>query len=131
MAAKSDPANEHLQARTWHPLEYGHVFLWLIKDMCWAQGWVLPGVIMIFPTLAVAYILTWIQQHNTPTLVHNISISCWISANSLWMWAEFFGQEEKLKPIASAGFALGITILLLYYASSWVKKKKPASAGFD
>lgn len=102
-------------ARNWHPAEYAHVFLWLLKDLCWAQGWKTGGAIMVAPTILVALIITWIQRKEGLTLVHNLAISVWISSNSLWMLAEFFQKEELLKPWATVGFLLGIGLLLVTY----------------
>lgn len=101
--------------RDWHPLEYAHVFLWLIKDMCWAMDWVILGCIMVIPTILAAFIITWLQRKRTSTLVHNLAISIWISANSCWMLAEFFGWEAKLKPGILLGFSSGLALLVGYY----------------
>ncbi len=101
--------------RAWHPMEYAHVFLWLVKDMCWAQGWKLAGTIMVIPTIVVAIILTWLQRFQSVTLAHNVAITLWITSNSLWMLAEFYKQEEILKPVSTAGFALGLMVLGIQY----------------
>lgn len=106
---------ESRNSRDWHPLEYAHVFLWLIKDMCWAMDWVFVGCLMVFPTILAAFVITWIQRHQTSTLVHNLAISIWISANSCWMIAEFFGLEKLLKPGLLLGFGSGLTLLVAYY----------------
>lgn len=116
---------ESKKSRDWHPLEYAHVFLWLIKDMCWAMDWVLVGCFMVVPTILAAFIITWIQRSQTSTLVHNLAISIWISANSCWMIAEFFGWEEQLKPVILFGFGSGLTLLVAHYfrllLSQWGK----------
>jgi hypothetical protein len=108
--------------RDWHPLEYAHVFLWLVKDMCWAQGWVKLGSAMVVPTILVAYIITWLQRSKTTNLVHNLAISVWITSNSLWMLAEFFHQEELLKPWASVGFGIGLCLLAGFYLTRFFRK---------
>jgi hypothetical protein len=118
---------EHAQ-RDWHPLEYAHVFLWLIKDMCWAQGWKVAGVAMIVPTVLVAYVITWKMRSKTTNLIHNIAVSIWISANSLWMFAEFYGLEHVLKPWASVGFGAGLLILVAFYIHTIVQWKMKRSA---
>ena len=110
--------------RDWHPLEYAHVLLWLIKDMCWAQGWKELGSIMVFPTILIAYWITWIQRKNQITLVHNIAISIWISSNSLWMLAEFYHAEPLLKSWSSFGFGLGLIILVVFYINLFFKRKQ-------
>jgi len=112
--------------RNWRPLEYAHIFLWLIKDMCWANGWVSVGTWMVVPTILVAFIITWVQRKKTSTLVHNLAISIWISANSLWMVAEFYHLEPILKPWSSVGFASGILLLVSFYLRLLFQKGKPA-----
>ena len=112
MENKGTPSAED---RAWHPMEYAHVFLWLVKDMCWAQGWKLAGTIMVIPTIVVAIILTWLQRFQSVTLAHNVAITLWITSNSLWMLAEFYKQEEILKPVSTAGFALGLLVLGIQY----------------
>jgi len=110
--------------QNWHPLEYAHVYLWLIKDMCWAQGWVKVGTAMVIPTVLFAYIITWIQREKIKCLVHNVAISLWITANSLWMLAEFYHLENELKPLSSIGFAVGLLVLGIYYLTMLVKRPK-------
>lgn len=101
--------------RAWHPLEYAHVFLWLIKDLCWAQGWKTAGSLMVLPAVLVSLAITWFQRSNRFTLLHNLAISLWISSNSIWMLAEFYQAESYLKPISTIGFIMGILLLLSGY----------------
>jgi uncharacterized membrane protein YciS (DUF1049 family) len=110
--------------RAWHPMEYAHVLLWLVKDMCWAQGWKLAGTIMVLPTIVVAIILTWLQRTQPVTRAHNVAITLWITSNSLWMLAEFYKLEEILKPISTAGFALGLLVLGIQYMKLMMVRKQ-------
>lgn len=113
--------------RNWHPLEYAHVFLWLVKDLCWAQGWRTTGSIMVLPTIAVALLITWYQRNERLTLIHNLAISLWISSNSLWMLAEFFELEDSLKPISTIGFSLGLLLLAAGYLALFFSGRKKKS----
>ena len=115
---------DNTHVRNWHFLEYAHVYLWLVKDMCWALHWKTTGTVMVIPTVAVAWWITSLQRKNQVTLVHNLAISVWISSNSLWMIAEFFSQEATLKPIAIGGFILGLVGLTAYYTLRLLQKKK-------
>ncbi len=110
------------EARQWHPLEYAHVFLWLVKDLCWAQGWKMAGSLMVAPTILVAFFITWLQRNHRMTLIHNLAISLWISSNSLWMLAEFFEMESSLKPVSTIGFVLGLLILVFAYSANWFRR---------
>ncbi|HRH33544.1 MAG TPA: hypothetical protein PKY12_00725 [Catalimonadaceae bacterium] len=114
---------ESRSGREWHPLEYAHVFLWLIKDMCWAMDWVTFGCMMVVPTVLSAFIITWIQRRQTAVLIHNLAISLWISANSCWMIAEMFDLEDLLKPISVLGFSVGIFLLAGFYTSRLFKPR--------
>jgi hypothetical protein len=120
----ADHPSQESTLRNWHPLEYAHVFLWLVKDMCWALHWTTFGCIMVIPTVLTAYVITWIQRKQAVVLIHNLAISFWISANSLWMLAEFYELESVLKPFAVVGFGSGLAILIGWYASQIVKKVK-------
>jgi hypothetical protein len=118
-------------ARQWHPLEYAHVFLWLIKDLCWAQGWKTAGSAMVAPAILVAVVITWNQRREGITFIHNFAVTLWIASNSLWMLAEFYGREASLKPISTIGFLLGIFLLLaayghLFWKNRQVKTRKKA-----
>jgi len=101
--------------RHWHPLEYSHVFLWLFKDLCWAQNWATLGILMAIPTIVVAFVITWILRRQRTVLIHNMAISLWIVSNSTWMISEFYQVEPTLKPVAIAGFCFGILLLTSYY----------------
>jgi len=114
--------------RHWHPLEYTHVFLWLIKDLCWAQNWVFWGVLLAFPTILVSFYITWILRENEVNLVYNIAISIWIMSNSAWMVSEFYQVEPTLKPIAIAGFYSGLLLLAGYnFTILWKRMTKKSS----
>jgi hypothetical protein len=111
-------------SRQWHPLEYAHVFLWLVIDLCWAQGWKTAGSFMVIPTILVAMLITWLQREERFTLIHNLAITIWISSNSLWMLAEFYEMESSLKPVSTVGFATGLLILLSAYLIGWFRKMR-------
>lgn len=110
--------------------ENWHIVFWLIKDMSWAMGWRLAGVLMIFPTLTLSVYLTWKFRKTASELFHNLAVICWIFANSYWMISEFYGFEEKevIAGIRYVHFALipFITGLLLvvYYHLFFRNSKK-------
>lgn len=92
-----------------------HILFWLIKDICWCTGFKPLGVAMIFPTLIIALYITWRNKHIVAELVHNLAVSFWITANSMWMIFEFMGRDEDLKNYCIIPFATGLVILIYYY----------------
>jgi len=84
--------------------------------------WEVLGIAMIFPTLIISIVIAWRTRAMRSELAHNLAISFWITANSLWMIAEFFGFDEMViwhgfegKHLALIPFAVGASILLYYY----------------
>lgn len=103
-------------------IENIHIYLWLMKDACWAAHWVIPGLIMILPTLGAAIWLLIRSKGDRTELVHNTAVLCWISANAIWMCAEFFNRETEWKPFSFLLFGTGILILTIYYLKRTIKK---------
>jgi hypothetical protein len=91
-----------------------HIVLWLLKDTCWAMTYQSAGMIMVLPTLTVAFYITWLSRKKISELFHNIAVCCWIMANSIWMTGEFY-FEDSLRGPASVFFGLGLIAVLLYY----------------
>ena len=91
-----------------------HILLWLLKDTCWVMLWKTMGLIMIVPTILVAFHITWIRRYVPSDLFHNLAICCWISANSVWMIGEFF-YEDTFRPVATVFFIAGLLCVAFYY----------------
>ena len=103
-------------------MENMHIVFWLLKDISWCMIWKVLGLMMIAPTLIISLVIAWRTRQFKSELAHNLAISFWISANSLWMISEFFGfdtmdvwQGFEGKHLALIPFAIGIFILLYYY----------------
>lgn len=86
--------------------------------MIWKQ----LGIAMIIPTLTIAILIAWRTRKIKSELAHNLAIVFWITANSLWMIAEFLGFDEMQvwgsftgKHLALIPFGIGALILLYYY----------------
>ena len=94
-------------------IENLHILLWLVKDTCWALVWRPGGVIMIVPTVGVAFYLLAHSRHDRSERYHNAAVCAWILANSSWMLGEFFNHD--LRPLAVGFFSMGILALLVYY----------------
>lgn len=102
-----------------------HIVLWLLKDSCWVMDFHLGGMIMIVPTLTVAFYITWISRYSLSELFHNIAVCCWIIANSIWMTGEFF-YNDTLRGPASVFFVLGLIAVFIYYTRGH-KLQKPGT----
>src|SRR5215203_27107 len=103
-------------------MENMHIIFWLLKDVSWCMIWKVLGIAMIVPTLLISIIIAWRTRDLKSELAHNLAISFWISANSLWMLSEFFGFDTtpvwhgfEGKHLALIPFAIGVFILLYYY----------------
>ena len=94
-------------------IENVHIFLWLLKDACWAMNFKVGGLVMIVPTIAVAVYILWRSRQHRQDFFHNIAVCCWITGNSTWMAGEFFDTE--LRPVAASVFVAGLLILVFYY----------------
>jgi len=109
-------------------MENLHILFWLVKDICWCMLYKELGIAMIFPTLAIAVFIAWRTRHMMAELTHNIAIALWISANSMWMIAEFYGVDEQVKPYCLIPFTLGLVVLIYYYLIYLpIHKKKEAA----
>jgi len=96
-------------------LENLHVLFWLIKDICWCIGFKPLGVAMIFPTLSVAIYIMIKNRQLISEFTHNLAITLWITANSMWMIFEFTGTDEQLKNYCLIPFLAGLVVLVYYY----------------
>jgi len=91
-----------------------HVFFWLVKDICWVTDLKIPGLIMIFPTISIAYWVAVRTRKQPSEFAHNLAVAMWITANSIWMIGEFY-FEDGSRSLARVFFAAGLLSLLVYY----------------
>lgn len=124
MELKQDNSQGIYVAPTARWIENGHIFLWLIKDTCWALVWKPGGIFMIFPTLSVAVYILWRSRHIRAEFFHNLAVCLWITANSVWMVTEFLGIDKEYKKYAVFIFITGIVLLLVYYILFFKKDKQ-------
>ncbi len=90
-----------------------HILLWLIKDSCWMLELKVLGLIMVVPTVILAFYIV-LKTIKTIDVYINAAVFFWISANSFWMMMEFF-NNNKFKELAIIPFALGIVFVALFY----------------
>ncbi len=72
------------------------------------------GMIMIVPTLLLAFYITYRFRKIASEFYHNIAVCSWIMANTVWMIGEFF-FDDTLRPYAIVFFLLGLIVLAIYY----------------
>jgi hypothetical protein len=106
-------------------LENLHLPLWLVKDICWAMMWRPLGLIMIVPTISLAIFFVIRSRKVKQEFYPNLSIACWISANSVWMLDEFYalGIREFCLVFFSAGLISIIWWLIRYFPKAWKRRE--------
>lgn len=112
-------------------MENMHIVFWLFKDISWCMIWKTLGILMIIPTLSISIVIAWRTRELKSELAHNLAISLWISANSLWMISEFFHfdtmpiwRQFEGKHLALIPFSLGVIILAWYYIFQKAKEER-------
>jgi hypothetical protein len=100
-----------------------HIVFWLIKDFSWIMTFRELGLIMAVPTLTLSIWLTWKSRHSRADVFHNLAVTCWIVANIIWMFGEFY-CEDCARPYARPAFVSGILLLGYYYLSNWIVERR-------
>jgi hypothetical protein len=98
-----------------------HIVLWLLKDTCWAVGWETGGMIMIVPTFLAGIYIAYRSRKILADFFHNIAVCLWITANGIWMFGEFYFNDD-LRNYAMVFFALGLIVVAVYYIFLFPKK---------
>ncbi|MCE3278403.1 MAG: hypothetical protein K0S44_594 [Bacteroidetes bacterium] len=101
-----------------------HIPLWLLKDTCWMLQWKTFGIVMIFPTIIVAAVITvkcWRQKDDEFWI--NLATCFWIAANSYWMLCEF-SHHEEIKNYAAIPFIAGMICVTWFYIKRLLLDKK-------
>lgn len=91
-----------------------HIACWLIKDTCWVLDLRVFGIIMIFPTIFLAFFITFKFRKMVSEFYHNLAVCFWILANTTWMIGEFY-FDDSLRHSAILFFMAGLLILMIYY----------------
>jgi hypothetical protein len=90
-----------------------HIVLWLIKDSCWLMHFKTGGVIMVIPTIAMAFYIAFKTRKIIHLLLPNLAVCCWINANAFWMLGEFFDFNHI--PFSLTFFLSGIVIIAYHF----------------
>lgn len=105
-------------------IENLHILFWLIKDMSWALLWKPLGILMIFPTISVAVLITWQTRKIKAELFHNLAVTFWICANALWMIFEFTGTDDQYRKYTAIPFGIGLFFIITYYLVILPREKR-------
>jgi hypothetical protein len=96
-----------------------HIVLWLFKDLFWVADIHTAGMVMIVPTISLAIYITWKTRKHTEDMLVNLSVTFWITANSIWMTGEFF-YKDGMRPYAIAFFILGLCTVAAAYVKAYL-----------
>ncbi len=91
-----------------------HIVCWLMKDTCWVLDLKTLGIVMVIPTVFLAFYITYKFRSVPSEFYHNLAVCSWILANSVWMIGEFF-FDDTLRPYAFVFFSIGLLVLGIYY----------------
>ncbi|MCC7299138.1 MAG: hypothetical protein IT244_12455 [Bacteroidia bacterium] len=100
-----------------------HILFWLLKDFAWIAGFKILGCCMIVPTVTLAFWLTWKGWSTIDDRLHNLAVTCWIVANSIWMFGEFF-LKDQTRPFAIPFFIVGLALMFWYYVPKLFQRIK-------
>jgi hypothetical protein len=114
-------------------MENMHIVFWIFKDIGWCLHWQVLGLSMIVPTLAISIVIAYRTRNIVSELSHNLAVTFWITANAVWMIAEFFRFDEmpvwggfQGKHLALLPFLAGVLILAFYYLVQKPKEQREA-----
>jgi hypothetical protein len=99
-----------------------HIIFWLIKDFCWALNIKPVGIMMIIPTVSLAFYIAYKTRHHLSDFIHNLAVCFWICANATWMLGEFFNHEWRI--LAAILFCIGISLILAFHLREFINKRR-------
>lgn len=74
-------------------------------------------MIMIVPTIGLAFYITFLNRSERAELVHNLAVCFWILANSTWMIGEFYFNDGT-RTYAVILFIIGLAMMARYYSEA-------------
>jgi hypothetical protein len=86
------------------------------------QEFKIIATLIFFPTIILAAYICYKTWHTKVALLINLSVFCWISANSCWMFDEFY--FPFLKPFALVFFLAGLGFISIYLFNFFVKNQE-------
>ncbi len=104
-----------------------HVVFWLVKDFAWISGFKILGVSLAIPTIFLAVYIVWPSRNHRENFFHNVAVLFWILANSIWMFGEFYFEDQK-RIWAMPFFIVGLLVVFWYYFSEGYRRLKMKKA---
>jgi uncharacterized membrane protein YoaK (UPF0700 family) len=98
-----------------------HILLWLLKDISWMLKWKIFGIIMIFPTIAMALLILRSKHQSKENFLPDLAVLLWILANSLWMISEFY--DLHIEWIPTLFFAMGLLTIISHFVKKYGGRK--------
>ena len=73
-----------------------HIYLWIAKDMAWAENWYWPAMIFGSAALAWCFVLLShaIQARNILEVYMWVATVLWLAGNFVWMAGEVFNGDD-------------------------------------
>lgn len=95
-----------------------HIYLWIAKDLCWAQNNVELG--MVFGSLAVLWLLVLayhaLRDQYFEELYMLVAMSLWLLGNYVWMEGELVNGDDSIgAPAAGHVFETAGAMIILYH----------------
>lgn len=94
------------------PIENVHIYIWILKDLAWAQDWYYPA--MIFGILALAWcamimyeaweMRSWYEAYMC------VATTLWLAANFVWMSGEQLNVAREILSIYISQCLLGTNV---------------------
>lgn len=102
-------------------IENFHIYLWLLKDLCWSLDYTICGTIFgvcaMFFTIVIMY--NRFTFGNTEEVLFSIPLCLWLFGNFWWMRTEFVDDQTKInsqgRVEASWILISAYCVALLYY----------------
>jgi hypothetical protein len=98
-----------------------HTYLWILKDLSWAQAWYLPGWVCGSNAVLLSFLVCMgsLMHREFTDLWHNVAQLLWLSANFVWMAGDLHDAAFPDEP-PSATRGAQICAMMMILALCWL-----------
>jgi hypothetical protein len=98
-----------------------HTYLWILKDLSWAQAWYLPGWVCGSNAVLLSSLVCMgsLMHREFTDLWHNVAQLLWLSANFVWMAGDLHDATFPDEP-PSAARGAQICAMIMILALCWL-----------